>query len=79
MNFHIKEQFQQFVLSETTSIRPLPKKVTTKRAPKKDKHIIWSKKRPPSLQEHVESQDPQTQASHRHSTGTNKKYDLGER
>jgi len=37
MKVHMKKQFQQFVLPETTSMRPPPNKVTTKGAPKKDK------------------------------------------
>jgi hypothetical protein len=43
-NVHIKEQFRQFILLETTSMRAPPKKVTTKGAPKKNKHFIRSTK-----------------------------------
>jgi len=65
----MEEQFWQFVFPETAFIRPPPKKVNKKEAPKKDKHIIWWTKRSPSLWEHVESQDLETQASETESKG----------
>jgi len=73
LGFADKEQFQQFVLPETTSMRALPKKVTTIGAPKKNKHFIQSTKRSPSLWEIVDSQEQQTQTSHSNSSGASRK------
>nr|ABN05752.1 Ovarian tumour, otubain, related [Medicago truncatula] len=64
MKLHLKEQFRQFVLLETTSMRPLPNKGTTKGAPKKDKQSIRSTRRSPLLWEIVDSQEQETQGSH---------------
>ena len=72
MKVHLKEQFRQFVLPETTSMRPLPNKVTTKGALKKDKQSIRSTRRSPSLWEIVDSQEQETQGSQTRSTGTKK-------
>jgi len=63
MKLHPKEQFRQFVLPETTSMRPPPNKATTKGAPKKDKQIIRSTKQSPFLWEIIDSQEQQTQGS----------------
>jgi hypothetical protein len=46
---HIKEQLWPLVLPETTFMHPPPRKVDTKDAPKKDKHIVHTKKGSPSL------------------------------
>jgi hypothetical protein len=73
MKVHLKEQFRQFVLPETTSMCPLPNKVTTKRAPKKDKQSIRLTRRSPFLWETVDSQEQETQGSQTKSTGTSRK------
>jgi len=69
----MKEKFQQFVLPETTSMRPPPNKVTTKGAPRKDKQSLRSTRRSPLLWEIVDSQEQQTQGSQKKSTGTSRK------
>jgi len=63
MKLHIKEQFRQFVLPETTSMRAPPKKVTAKGAPKKNKYFIRSTKKSSLLWEIVDSQEQQIHAS----------------
>jgi len=54
-------------------MRPLPNKVTTKGAPKKDKQSIRSTRRSPSLWEIVDSQEQETHGSQTRSTGTSRK------
>jgi len=73
MKVHMKEQLQQFVLPETTSMRPPPNKVTTKGAPRKDKQRSRSTRKSPSLWEIVDYQEQQTQGSQTKSTGTSRK------
>jgi len=63
MKVSIKEQFRQFVLSETTFTRPSQRKANTKGALKNDKHIVQSTMLSPSLWEYVDSDDPDTNAS----------------
>jgi len=72
MKVHIREKIYKFFLLETTSMPPPPWKFKTKGAPKKDKHIVWLTKRSPSLWEHVDSRDPDTQVSYSKSTGSSR-------
>jgi len=53
-------------------MRPLPNKVTTKGAPRKDKQNILSTRCSPSLWEIVDSQEQETQSSQKKSTGTSR-------
>lgn len=52
---------------------PPPRKVNTKCALKKSKHIVWSIKQSPSLWENVESLDLDAQVSQSKSIGSSRK------
>lgn len=73
LKVHIKEQFRQFVLQETNYIRQPPRKVDTKGALKKGKHIVQSMQHSPSLWENVESLDLDAQVSQSKSIGSSRK------